>query len=86
MCLVRVLIEDGPTRRKFNKLLRRNGKMYFKAEGKFYPHRVSDFISLNDGGIRFWGYTLTGLFVAEYDFKKRRGSLLTKYGRVVDDV
>lgn len=86
MCLVRVDIEDGPAREEFDKLHAKSEKMYFKIEGEYYPHRISDATFLKNERVKLVGHTLTGLFIAEYDFKARCGSLITKYGRIVDDI
>ena len=86
MCLVRTDIEDGPTREEFDKQYAQHGKMYFKIEGEYYPHRINDAKFLKNECVKLLGYTLTGLFIAEYDFRTKHGSLITKYGRIVDDI
>lgn len=80
------MIENGPTKEDFDRLFNSDEKIYFKIEGEYYPHRIIDAIYLDDGSVNLLGKTLTGLFTATYDFKIQQGYLITKYGRIVDDV
>ena len=87
MCLIKVQIEDGPTREELDKSIKSGGKAYFKIEDEYYPHRITDSEALaGDKGLRLMGYTVTGLFIANYYFKTKKGWLITKYGIVTDDI
>lgn len=86
MFLVRVQIEDGPTKKGFDEAVSKGEKIYFKVEGEYYPHIVKEINFLENECVKILGKTLTGLFVATYDFKTRSGYVITKYGRIVDDV
>lgn len=86
--LIRFEIENGPTKNELKESCATGKKIYFKIEGKDRPAIIT---RLDDPPVKeglyynMTGYTLTGLFVAAYDFLERKGYLLTKYGTIVDD-
>ena len=87
MCLVKVDIEDGPTKKALYEAFDQNKKVYFKIEDEYYPHRIMDMTLLkNNKGAKLIGVTLTGRFIATYYFENKQGTLITKYGRIRDDV
>lgn len=87
--LIEFEIEDGPTKEELKESCATGKKVYFKVEGKDRPAIIieMDDLPVKEGlYYNVMGFTLTGRFVAAYDFLKKKGCLLTKYGTIIDNL